>query len=95
MFGDEELDIVLAASEEGPLQHQRETAAFLRGRFEELTDAARAFVQPPPEGLLEVESIGFEPEEGVWEVVLVTDADSRYYCVRMHRDVPQAVRVDG
>lgn len=48
-------------------------------------------------GNMEVEVVVDAGEDGPlqhWELVL-TAGDSHYYCVRMNRDRPEALRIDG
>jgi hypothetical protein len=60
-----------------------------------LKNVACTFVEQTAPGPFVVDGVGFEPEAGVWKLVLTTADSPHYYCVRMNRDTPEALRVDG
>jgi len=92
-LGEGAVDIVVDAGEDGPLEHQRKTAALVAEQFAALVAEARQFARL--EARAKVDSLSFERDEGAWELVLVTDTDSHYYCVRMRGQLPVELRVDG
>jgi len=94
-LGGRDVPICVEADEEGPRAHQRQTAEFVQRGFDALMDIARTSATPATTAELKLESASFEPEEGAWEVVLISDEDSLYRCIRFEQDRPAKSWADG
>lgn len=94
-FGGDIVEFVVEAGAEGPEDHQRRTAELLSRDYERLTGQAKSAVETVEASVLTVESISFEQEPSVYEIVFTCRDDSYYYNVRVNGDKAEFLGVDG